>query len=93
MTTKSTQSAQGPSSTTVSIANDVVKSGDSVMITGNVIDVSPGTTQSVNGMRFPNGVPAVSDASQSAWMAYVYMEKPRPTNVTGVTVTLSVIDC
>ena len=29
---------QGPSSTTVSIANDVVQSGNSVMITGNVID-------------------------------------------------------
>jgi outer membrane protein assembly factor BamB len=83
---------KGPSSTTVTIADDVVTSGNSVMITGTVTDVSPGTTQSVNGMRFPNGVPAVSDASQSAWMAYVYMEKPRPTNVTGVTVTLSVID-
>ncbi len=83
---------KGPSSTTVTIADDVVQSGNSVMITGTVTDVSPGTTQSVNGMRFPNGVPAVSDASQSAWMAYVYMEKPRPTNVTGVTVTLSVID-
>jgi len=83
---------KGPSSTTVSIADDVVASGNSVMITGAVTDVSPGTTQSVNGMRFPNGVPAVSDASQSAWMAYVYMEKPRPTNVTGVTVTLSVLD-
>jgi hypothetical protein len=83
---------QGPSSTTVSVANDVVKSGDSVMITGNVIDTSPGTTQAVNGMRFPNGVPAVSDVSQSDWMAYIYMDKPRPTNVTGVTVTISVID-
>ena len=83
---------QGPSSTTVSIADDVVQSGNSVMITGKVIDTSPGTTQAVNGMRFPNGVPAVSDASQSAWMAYVYMEKPRPTNVTGVTVNISVQD-
>jgi len=28
----------------------------------------------------------------SSWMEYVYMQKPRPTNVTGVPVTLSVID-
>ncbi len=83
---------KGPSSTTVSITNDVVPSGSSVMIKGTVTDVSPGTTQSVNAMRFPNGVPAVSDASQSAWMEYIYMEKPRPTNVTGVTVALSVVD-
>ncbi len=83
---------KGPSSTSVSIADDVVTSGNTVMITGSVTDVSPGTTQSVNGMRFANGVPAVSDESQSDWMAYVYMEKPRPTNATGVTVTLSVID-
>ncbi len=83
---------KGPSTMTVEVTNDVVQSGNSAMIKGTVTDVSPGTTQSVNGMRFPNGVPAVSDESQSAWMEYVYMEKPRPTNVTGVTVTLSVID-
>jgi uncharacterized protein YfaS (alpha-2-macroglobulin family) len=41
---------------------------------------------------FPNGVPAVSDASESAWMEYVYMQKAEPTNITGVTVQLSVTD-
>ena len=83
---------KGPSSTTVSIADDIVPNGDSVMIKGTVTDVSPGTQQSINSLRFPNGVPAVSDASQSAWMAYVYMGKPRPTNATGVTVDISVVD-
>lgn len=83
---------KGPSSMTVSIANDVIPFGSNVMIKGNVIDTSPGTTQGVNAMRFPNGVPAVSDESQSAWMEYIYMQKPRPTNVTGVTVKLSVLD-
>jgi len=82
---------KGPSSTTVK-ATDVVQSGSSVMITGNVIDVSAGTRQDEQAARFPNGVPAVSDESQSAWMEYVYMQKPRPTNVTGVTVELSVVD-
>jgi len=84
--------SKGPSSTTVEVTNDVVPSGSSVMIKGNVIDVSPGTQQSEQAFRFPNGVPAVSDESQSAWMAYVYMQKPRPTNATGVEVTLSAVD-
>ncbi len=83
---------KGASSTTVEVTNDVVPSGNSVMIKGTVTDVSPGTKQSEQSLRFPNGVPAVSDASQSDWMAYVYMQKPRPTNATGVDVTLSVID-
>ena len=83
---------KGPSSTTVEITNDVVPSGSSVMIKGHVTDVSAGTKQEEQASRFPNGVPAVSDESQSAWMEYVYMQKPRPTNVTGVTVELSVID-
>ena len=43
-------------------------------------------------MRFLNGVPAVSDASQSQWMLYVYKQFERPINATGVPVTISVID-
>jgi hypothetical protein len=43
-------------------------------------------------MRFPNGVPAVSDESAGEWMKYVYIQFPRPTNATGVEVTLSVLD-
>ncbi len=83
---------KGPSSTNVYISNDVVPSGSSVMIKGTVMDVSAGTQQQQQAARFPNGVPAVSDESQSAWMEYVYMQKPRPTNATGVDVTLSVVD-
>ena len=43
-------------------------------------------------MRFPDGVAAISEESQSAWMEYVYMQQPKPMNATGVTVTLSVMD-
>ncbi|HLC01038.1 MAG TPA: hypothetical protein VJL33_06960, partial [Candidatus Bathyarchaeia archaeon] len=43
-------------------------------------------------LRFPNGVPAVSDASMSDWMLYVYKQFQRPTNATGVEVTVSVLD-
>ena len=43
-------------------------------------------------MRFPNGVPAVSDASQSQWMLYVYKQFECPNNATGVPLTVSVLD-
>ena len=34
----------------------------------------------------------MSDTDMSTWMQYVYMQKPRPTDVMGVPVTLSVVD-
>ena len=83
---------KGPSQMTVSIADDVVVSGSSVMIKGSIIDVSAGTKQKEQAARFPLGVPAVSDASQSEWMEYVYMQKPRPMSTTGVPITISVVD-
>jgi hypothetical protein len=63
-----------------------------VVIRGSVKDISAGTTQNEQSADFPNGVPAVSDASMAAWMEYVYMQKPMPTNVTGVSVAIDVID-
>ena len=83
---------KGPSTTTVNVKNNIVSEGSSVMITGTVLDVSPGTKQGMNEYNHPNGVAAVSDASQSQWMEYLYMQKPRPKDVTGVDVVLSVID-
>jgi hypothetical protein len=83
---------KGPSALTVDITHDVIPSGSSVMIKGTVTDIASGTQQNEQAARFPHGVPAVSDISQSDWMEYVYMQKPRPSNVTGVTVALSVID-
>ena len=84
--------AKGPSQTTVEAPMTGVTMGSSLTIRGKVIDISPGTKQLEPAMRFPNGVPAVSDASQSAWMEYVYMQKAFPTNATGVDVTISVLD-
>jgi hypothetical protein len=83
---------QGPSQTTVSAPQLGVSTKTPVTITGTVTDVSAGTQQNQQKADFPNGVPCVSDTSMSDWMAYVYMQKPMPTNVTGVPVTLSVID-
>ena len=83
---------RGPSATTVSGPTDVQPLGRSVLIQGTVIDIAAGTKQNEQAARFPYGVPAVSDDSMSDWMEYVYMQKPRPTDVTGVEVTLSVLD-
>jgi hypothetical protein len=62
-----------------------------VLVEGTVIDTATGTKQDEQAARFPNGVPAVSDESMSAWMEYVYMQKPRPDAV-GVNVTITVLD-
>jgi outer membrane protein assembly factor BamB len=83
---------KGPSSTTVTAGPKTSVFGSRVVVEGNVMDVSAGTLQAEQAARFPNGVPAVSDASQSEWMEYVYMQKPRPTNATGVDVIISVVD-
>jgi hypothetical protein len=83
---------KGPSKTTVSAPNLAAASGQSILITGSVTDIAAGTTQQEQAGKFPNGVPAVSDASMSVWMEYVYMDQPKPTNVTGVPVQIFVVD-
>jgi len=83
---------KGPTSTSANVATNVVPSGSSVLITGTVLDEAAGTRDNDRSARFPNGVAAVSDESQSAWMEYVYMQQPKPLNATGVPVELFVID-
>jgi hypothetical protein len=83
---------RGPTKTTVTAPETSVPLGTSVLVQGSVIDIAAGTQQTEQAGRFPNGVPAVSDASQGAWMEYVYMQKPKPTSVTGVNVKLTAID-
>jgi hypothetical protein len=83
---------KGPSATTISAPEDVQPLGKSVLLKGMVTDVSPGTNSADLEMRFPNGVPAVSDANMSEWMLYVYKQFPRPADVMGVEVVISVID-
>ena len=83
---------KGPSAMTVEAPMTAATLGQSVVIRGTVIDIATGTKQDEQAARFPYGVPAVSDASMSDWMQYVYMQKPRPTNTVGVEVTLSVVD-
>jgi hypothetical protein len=83
---------KGPSKTTVSAPQAGIPQGSSLIISGRVTDESPGTKSTLLTSRFPNGVPAVSDASQSAWMEYLYQMQPMPTDVVGVDVTIDVID-
>jgi outer membrane protein assembly factor BamB len=83
---------KGPSATTVEAPMSAVTVGSSVVIRGTVTDIAAGTKQKEQAARFPNGVPVVSDDSMSAWMQYVYMQKPRPTNATGVEVSLDAVD-
>jgi hypothetical protein len=83
---------KGPSATAVSVQNDVSSLGSSVLVKGMVTDVSPGTNSAGLEMRFPNGVPAVSDANMSDWMLYVYKQFERPADAVGVEVVLSVVD-
>jgi hypothetical protein len=83
---------KGPSATTVEAPLTAITAGDTAVIRGTVMDIAAGTKQDEQAARFPNGVPAVSDESMSAWMEYVYMQKPRPANATGVTITLDALD-
>jgi hypothetical protein len=83
---------KGPTATTISASPKVTASGSSILIEGTVMDTSGGTSQDIITTRFPEGLPAVSDDSMSAWMEYAYMQQNRPTNATGVPVALSVID-
>lgn len=83
---------KGPSQLTVNAPQAAIELGHSLVISGRVTDIAAGTKQLEQAGRFPNGVPAVSDQSQSAWMEYVYMQKPKPTDATGVLVTMAVID-
>ncbi|MCW4028132.1 MAG: PQQ-binding-like beta-propeller repeat protein [Candidatus Bathyarchaeota archaeon] len=83
---------KGPTATNINAPDTSIELGRSLVIKGSVTDIAAGTVQSEQASRFPNGVAAVSDDSMSTWMQYVYQQKPRPTNTTGVQVKLTAID-
>jgi outer membrane protein assembly factor BamB len=83
---------KGPSATTVMAGPKSATMDDKVIIEGVVTDEAVGTKQGEPSVRFPHGVPAISDESMSSWMEYVYMQQPLPTDATGVEVTIDVID-
>ncbi len=80
---------KGQTATTVSAPNIAVASGASVLIQGTITDQSPGQTC----LGIPAaGTPAISDDSMTAWMEYLYMQHPKPTDATGVLVHLTAVD-
>ncbi|MDR2203182.1 MAG: PQQ-binding-like beta-propeller repeat protein [Nitrososphaerota archaeon] len=79
---------KGPSETTVTSSNPAAVAGNTVLISGTIMDISPGTEQNEIQKRFSKGVPAVSDESMSDWMLYVYKNFGRPMDTTGVEVTI-----
>jgi len=83
---------KGPTATSVLIQDDVITHGDSVLVKGMVTDESPGAKESAQVARFANGVPAISDEDMSPWMEYLYMQQPKPTDICGVEVVISVLD-
>jgi outer membrane protein assembly factor BamB len=79
---------KGQTKTTVT-TEPVINSNTEVQISGTVTDQSPGQTC----LGIPAaGTPAIDDQYMSPWMEYLYMQSPKPTNATGVPVTLSYVD-
>jgi hypothetical protein len=83
---------RGSSQTTVVAPTALTTSGSSILLQGTVTDTSSGTNQAEQAARFPAGVPVAADSIMTEWMAYVYQQQEKPTNYTGVQVTLNVVD-
>ncbi len=84
---------KGQSATAVSASPKTSVYGSSVLVEGKITDMSPGYARSTElSMRFPNGVPAVSDENMSTWMEYLWMNQAEPADAKGVDVVLTVID-
>jgi outer membrane protein assembly factor BamB len=79
---------KGPSTMTMSTPNVAITAGTTALITGTVMDVSPGTNSDQAQLQFPNGVPVSSDETQSDWMLHVYKQFEPPTTFKGVQVSL-----
>jgi hypothetical protein len=73
---------KGKSAITVSAPLTAVTLGQSVVVTGSVTDLSPAQP----------GTPCVAPESMGAWMEYLHMQKPIPSNVVGVQVSLDAVD-
>jgi outer membrane protein assembly factor BamB len=82
---------KGPSSMTLSTPELSVAANTQVLLKGTIMDVSPGTQDDKVQLRFPNGVPAVSDASMSDFMLYVYKQFQQPMDTTGLTIYVDAI--
>ena len=73
---------KGKTATTVTGPESVQPLGTPVLIKGTVTDQSPSAKDT----------PAIADEYMTEWMEYLYMQKPIPGDIKGVTVKLSAID-
>jgi outer membrane protein assembly factor BamB len=83
---------RGPTTTTVSAPNLAAASGQAIVLTGSVLDISSGAKQDAQAARFPNGIPCAADSIMGDWMGYIYQQKPLPSNFLGITVEIMVVD-
>ncbi|MCW4046122.1 MAG: PQQ-binding-like beta-propeller repeat protein [Candidatus Bathyarchaeota archaeon] len=83
---------KGPTKVTVNAPIVGVTTSTPITISGTVTDISAGASQQAVAANFPNGLPCVSDASMSQFMEAVYMQQPMPNNVTGVPISIDVLD-
>jgi len=84
---------KGTTSTTLTAQQQV---GGSVLIQGSVLDKSPASSSADVTAKYPNGVPAISDANMSVWMDYLHMQNSTllntPPACNGVSVSLDALD-
>ncbi len=73
---------KGQSTTTISAPQTAITQGQSVVLTGTVLDQSPAQP----------GTPCISPESMGDWMTHLYMQTPVPANITGVPVSLDTVD-
>jgi hypothetical protein len=73
---------KGPSATTVTAPKVAITLGQSVIIEGTVTDQSAGQPDTA----------CIADEDMAAWMEYLHLQNPMPTNAKGVEVSLDVID-
>ncbi len=73
---------KGESATTISAPQTEVTFGQKVMLTGTILDMSPGQPDT----------PCVSKESMSEWMEYLHMQHSIPANVVGVPISIDAVD-
>jgi outer membrane protein assembly factor BamB len=83
---------KGPSATTVEAPLTGTPAGSTQIIQGTVTDQSPGAIAHATKYGLLNGVAAVSDESQGVWMEYIYQQQAKPTNATGILVSIDALD-
>ena len=80
---------KGQSAVTITAPTIASPMGSTILLQGTVTDQSPGQTC----LGIPAaGTPAISDTSMSEWTSYLYMQKQKPANATGVPVSIDAID-